>query len=63
MTPTILQFNTLVDLAAYSRKVHNKGYRINVQQLTLCCKLSREEVEMAQKNFAARMVSSAKVLV
>ena len=60
MVPIVLQFNTLIDLAAYSRQLHDKGYRINVQHLTLTCKLNHEEVAVAQKKYAAIMLAGAK---
>ena len=46
--PTTLQFPSLPDLATYSKKVAGKGFQINIQNLTLKCKLSEAEIALAQ---------------
>lgn len=56
MLLTVLQFNTLSELANYSKMVNDKGYRINVQHLTLKCKLSTSELDIAVKQYRAKML-------
>lgn len=57
----MLQFNTLSELAAYSKQMTGKGYKINVQHLTIECKLNDKELEIACQQFAAKLLTGTKI--
>lgn len=61
--PTILQFPSLPDLATYSKKLTGKGYQINIQTLTLTCKLTEAEISLALHEHQACAVQKSKVQV
>lgn len=56
----VLQFDTLPELAAYSKQVSSKGYKINVQRLTIECRLNDEELAIACWQFAAKLLTGNK---
>jgi len=58
MKNTTLQFYTLTELAAFTRSVNPKGYRINIRLLTLSAPLSEFELGIANERYGAIPVLS-----
>jgi hypothetical protein len=56
MKSTILQFNSISDLASYAKTVNPNGYRMNTADLTLSAHLSSLELALAIEQYKAAVV-------
>ena len=57
MNRRTLQFQNLFDIAVFS-KLTASGYLMNTNKFTLTVKFSDDEVEMALRNFNARVIET-----
>jgi hypothetical protein len=53
---TTLRFNTLEELASYTKKVSPNGYRMNTLELSLYASLSFIELIIAIEQYGAKVV-------
>ena len=58
MKTTTLQFHTLTELAAFTKTVNPRGYRINTQLLTLSAPLTEFELAIAIERYGVIPVQS-----
>jgi hypothetical protein len=56
MKPVLLQFETLSDLAAFSKSVNDRGYVAIVKDLTLQINLTDAEQQVALQQHGARLL-------
>lgn len=56
MKVTLLQFDSLAELAAFWKQVNNRGYLIIVKDLTLRCALTNEELSVALSVYHAKQL-------
>lgn len=61
MKEAILQFDTLPELAGFSKLVRDRGYVIVIKDLTLRCQLDNAELAIALQQYGARLMSLNKV--
>jgi hypothetical protein len=61
MKQVFLQFDLLASVAAFSKKVSDRGYVLIVKDLTLQCRLTDDELQLALEQYGAKLLSINRV--
>ena len=52
------QFQTPQDLSSFRKKVEGSTFEINIRELTLLCRCSKEHLDLAITNFRATVLKT-----